>query len=440
MNQIDLEKLGIPTVTIVTGPFIGDAKASALGVGMPDMALVVVPHPMGGISLGAVHEKAEVAFPEILKAATQWKPGITELPRLKSPYPAEKFRLTGSYFEVNRLFFEKGWSNGLPIVPPTSELVEAMLKGTSHLPDEVLWEVPPRCGILTIELVAVHAVMAGCKPEYMPVLLAALDGLRSDKMSWRSAATTTHPSSPLIIVNGPIRKELDIAYGTGAAGGWYHPNVSIGYALNLICDIVGGAKPPNVDKTTLGYPGNIIATVIGENEDANPWEPYHVEKGYRKTDNILTVTVGGPSVNWQDHASPNIEQVMRIAADTVNYPGQDGSCYRTPDMGWGGDVFLILGEEFASLLKMEGWTKDAIRKFIFENGRHSIGQLQADCVKIAEKRLGRKVTPDTLVPACDNPEQIQIIVSGGMGKHSQYWPSCPGGPDHPIMVEIDAWK
>lgn len=440
MNQLDLEKQGIPTVTIATNEFVGDAKATALGLGVPDVPLVIVPHPMGGIGLDEIRAKADAAFPEILKVATQWQPPETVVPLAKSPYPAETFKFTGTFEDVQRMFFERGWSMGLPIVPPTLELVQATLKGTSHRPDEVLWEVPPRGGVLTVELVAVHAAMAGCKPEYMPVLLAAIDGLRSDKMSWRSATTTTHPNSPLVIVNGPIVKELGIGYATGAAGGWYLPNVCIGYAISLITDIVGGSKPPDADKSSLGYTGNMIATVIGENEDANPWEPYHVEKGYKKTDNIVTVTVGGPPVNWQDHTSPTIRQVLMVVADTVNYAGQNGSVYRTPSAGSGGDVFLILSPEFARLLEEDGWTKDSIRKFIWENGRHPIAQLQGGSQAIAEKWLGTKVTPDTLVPAASVPEQVQIIVAGGMGKQGQYWPTCPGGPDHPIMVRVDAWK
>jgi hypothetical protein len=440
VNQIDFEKLGIPTVTIVTSEFVGDAKASALGVGMPDMCFVVVPHPMGGISREAIRAKADAAFPDILKAATTWRPTVTELPPPKLPYPAETFKFTGDYEDVYKLFWDRGWTPGLPIVPPTTEAVQAMLKGTSHKPDEVLWEVPPRGGILTVELAAVHAVMAGCKPEYMPVLLAAIAGLRSDKMSWRSATTTTHPDGPFIMVNGPIAKELGIASGTGAAGGWYLPNVSIGFAINLIGSIVGGAKPPDARKSTLGWQGKMIATVVAENEDGNPWEPYHVEKGFKKTDNVVTVTVGGPPVMWQDHTSPTMKQVLMVVAATVNYAGQNGSCFRTLGPGSGEDVFLLLNPEFADLLKKDGWTKDSIRKFIWENGRNPISQLQGGSDQIAEKILGVKVTPQTLVPAAKDPSQVQIIVVGGPGKQGQYWPTCPGAPVHPIMVKIDDWK
>jgi hypothetical protein len=241
-------------------------------------------------------------------------------------------------------------------------------------------------------------------------------------------------------VNGPIAKELGIASGTGAAGGWYHPNVSIGYAINLIGDIVGGSKPPDADKSTLGWQGNMIATVLAEDEDANPWDPYHVEKGYKKIDNIVTVTVGGPPVNWQDHSSPTIKQVLMVAAATVNYTGQNGTVYRTMGGGSGENVFLLLNAEFADLLKKDGWTKDSIRKFLWENGRNPISQLQGGADKIAEKVLGIKVTAETLVPAAKVPEQVQIVVVGGAGKQSQYWPTCPGAPADPIMVKIDAWK
>lgn len=440
MNQLDFEKLGIPTVTVATEPFMDDAKTSARGVGVNDMAFVVLSHPMGGIPREDIRKKADLAFDEILKSATQWKPKAAGAVESKKAYPAARFKFKGTNAAVNKLFFEKRWAPGLPIVPPTPELVAEMLKGTSHRPDEVLWEVPPRGGILTVELVATHAVMAGCKPEYMPVLLSIIEGLKSDKMSWRSATTTTDPNGLFVIVNGPIVKKLGIAYDTGAAGGWYLPNVSIGYAINLIGDIVGGSKPPDSDKSTLGYPGNIIATVVGENEDANPWDPFHVEKGFKKTDNVVTVYVGGPPVKWQDHYSSDMGQVLKVVADTVNYAGQNGSAYRVPRQGWGGDVFLVLNREFAALLKQQGWTKDSIRKFLYVNGRHRLSDLQVGCKVDAENFLKRPPEKDELVPAASTPDQVQIIVVGGEGKQGQYWPTCPGGADHPVMTQIDKWN
>ena len=119
------------------------------------------------------------------------------------------------------MFIDRGWSEGIPIVPPTPDKVAEMLKGTTRKPDEVVWVVPPRKGVLTVEMVATHAVMAGCKPAYMPVILAALDAMKEPALAWSSLTTTTHPNGPLIIVNGPIAKEIGLASGRGAAGGGY---------------------------------------------------------------------------------------------------------------------------------------------------------------------------------------------------------------------------
>jgi hypothetical protein len=173
VDQLNLERLGIPTVTVSSSEFIGLAKDTAIGQGAADMSFVVVPHPMGMIPLGEIRKKAEMVFPEIMRMATEWKPE-PKLPPVKPVYPVERLTLEGDIEEINRTLFDKGLSLGLPIIPPTPERVEKMLKGSTRRPTEVLGMVPPRMGALTVEVVAIHAVMAGCKPEYMPVLIAAL--------------------------------------------------------------------------------------------------------------------------------------------------------------------------------------------------------------------------------------------------------------------------
>src|SRR5271157_6482533 len=164
--------MGIPTVTITTTEFVDLAKDTAMSQGVPDAPFVVVPHPMGMIPEAEIQKKAENAFAEIVKTATLWKPS-GKLPEMKPAYPTERVTFRGSAEELNSLFFTKGWSLGLPLVPPTPDRVKEMLKGTSLKPDYVIGKVPPRMGALTVELAAAHAVMAGCKPEYMPVLIAA---------------------------------------------------------------------------------------------------------------------------------------------------------------------------------------------------------------------------------------------------------------------------
>jgi len=235
-----VEQLGIPTVTIATTEFLSLAKDTALSQGAADTCFTVVPHPMGMIPLEEIRKKAEEAFPEIFRAATEWKPSpAATLASAKTPYPAERFKFKGTWADVNKLYYEKGWSLGLPIAPPTSERVAEMLKGTTRSPQEVIGTVPPREGVLTVELVAAYAAMANAKPEYMPVILAAAEAMVDPKHGWRGSTTTTNPVAPLLLVNGPIVRELGIQYSTGALGGGpnSHPNISIGHAINLVGDV-----------------------------------------------------------------------------------------------------------------------------------------------------------------------------------------------------------
>jgi len=175
VDQLNIEKLGIPTVSIATTQFAGLAKLVARAEGMQNACFVQVPHPLGMLPQAEVEAKAERAFPSILKALTEWEPPAPVEAVKKDPYPAETFELTGGIGYVNQCFLENRWSLGLPLLPPTPESVAEMLKGTSRNPADVLGQAPPRMGTLTVELAAVHAVMAGCRPEYMPLLLAALD-------------------------------------------------------------------------------------------------------------------------------------------------------------------------------------------------------------------------------------------------------------------------
>ena len=200
-------------------------------MGVADMAFVVVPHPMGGIPLPEITQKAKDAYPLMVKAAIDWKPTVT-MPAPKPVYPAATFSFKGSQGDVNDLFFDKGWSLGLPINPPTTEKVAAMLKGTTRKPDEVLGQLKPRMSSLTVELVAVAGVMAGCKPEHMPVLIAISEAMLDPKANWVGVATATGSVGALIVVNGPIAKEIGIASGQGAATRGHYANAAIGYAVN----------------------------------------------------------------------------------------------------------------------------------------------------------------------------------------------------------------
>jgi hypothetical protein len=418
--------MGFPTVTIATSEFISLAKDTALGNGAADMSFVIVPHPMGMISLPEIRKKAETAFPLILKAATEWKPEA-KLPPMKPVFPAGKFQVDGTIEEVNRVFFEKGLSLGLPILPPTLQRVEKMLKGTKRKPDEILGLVPPRMGALTVELVAIHAAMAGCKPEYMPVLLAALEALLDPKANWRGLTTTTATSAVLVIVNGPIIYEIGLASRQGAAGAEHRANASIGYAINLIADIVGGSKPPTPDKSTLGGPGDFVCWIFGENQLELPkgWSPYHVDAGFHNTESVVTVMGIYPPVDNIDHWSVTPQEHVNWWAHLV-----------TPLMSIGGPCgdaqmeqphMVALGPEHAQLLAEAGWTKDQFKKAFWEKARIPFSAWPKGCpnTDLLVKKFG-PVAPDTLIPITLKPDELRIVIAGGAGKHSHFFPPFPG--------------
>lgn len=391
---------------------------------------------MGMLKLDEIRAKADAAFPDILKMATQWKPTGAKLAAAKPVYPAEVIDFEGTEADVNDLFFKNGWSLGVPVIPPTPERVAAMLKGTSHKPDEVIGLIPPRVAAVTVELVATHAVMAGCEPEQLPILLAVASTLASE--DFRSSTTTTHPNAPFVIVNGPIRDKAGIAYEDGAAGPEYRANVCLGLAINSIGDVIGGSKPPDGDKSTLGWPGNTIASVIGENEAANPWGPLSVEKGFKKDENVVTVQLWSdiPS-NINDHDSTIGEDLLRVIASDMRRVGQNSRFMSN------GDVILILSPEHAATIYNDGWkTKDQIREYLWENARNPLrtfpggGTLAKYGVELVSKGLGVQATLDTLVPIVAKPEFIQIVVAGGAGKHSQYH----GGSGRMIHIPLSEWE
>lgn len=425
-DQIELEKMGIPTITVATAEFMSLARDTAFREGVFDFCLFILPGPIGRISTTEIRKKAEDVFPEILKLTTEWKPS-SKLPPIKLTYPAERMEFKGRVEDVERLFIDRGWSIGLPIVPPTPERVTQMLKGTLRKPEEFVGLVPPRMGVLTVELVATHAVMAGCRPEYMPVLIAALEALLDPKANWKMVATTEATTSALVIVNGPIVKELGIAYSEGAAGAGHPANASIGYAINLISDIVGGSLPPSVDRSTLGGPGDFVCWIFGENEDMLPkgWEPYHVDRGFNKSDSVVTVMGIYPPVDNGDRWSTTPEEHINWWARLVTpLLSTGGAC-------WGSQMeqnhIVGLCPEHARLLAEAGWTKDQFNKAFWEKARIPFSSWPKACSEkeALEKKLG-PITPDTQIPITFSPEGFQVVMAGGVGMHSHFFAPIPG--------------
>lgn len=428
-----MEKLGIPTVTVATSAFIDLARSTMSGYGAPDMAFVVVPHPMGGIKLEEIQAKADAAFDDIVAAATQWQPSSLEAPPAKPPYPAETFTLTGTLDDVIAFYYKNGWTDGLPIVPPTPERVAEMLSGTSHKPDEVIGLVPPRMGVLTVELVAVHAVMAGAKPQYMPVLLAAMEALLDPAHEFRAATTTTNPCAPILVVNGPVRDDLGIQYGTGALAPspYSEPNATIGRALNLIADVIGGSKAPSPDKSTLGFPGS-YTMVLGENEEANPWHvPLNVQMGWPAGSNTVGVFEVRSFVNFNLHNPNTAEGLLHPMARTIGLVA--GLAENGIECGEDARKLLVLSPEHAATIHGDGWTLDQVKQYLFENSYVSMSDY---LIRNNGKAPRCRADQDPLT-VTSRPEDFLVIVAGGEGKHSVYLETTRYVP---VVKSIDAWR
>lgn len=177
--------------------------------------------------------------------------------------------------EINDLLYERNWTDGLPVIPPTESRVKRMLEGVNKEPDEVIAFLPPLQGEATVAKIAVNAVMAGCKPEYMPILIAAIQAMSEPILNLGALQTTTNPCAPLMMINGPIRNDVGLNSCAGVLGPGVRANATLGRAVRLILLNIGGARPGGLDKATQGQPGK-YTFCIAENEEENPWEPLHV--------------------------------------------------------------------------------------------------------------------------------------------------------------------
>ncbi len=406
----------------MTSDFAGLAKVVAGAEGAPDICFVAVPHPLGMISRERVIKKAHDAFSKIIDLSTGWQPP-SKPEEAKAVYPAERFEFDGTLAGMSKLFLNREWSLGLPFVPPTPDQVEDMLKGTTRKPEEVIGQVPPRMGTLTVELAAVNALMAGCLPDHMPVLIAAVEALLDPRVNWRGALATTGTSQTVVIVNGPAVRELRIACEQGAAGKGHHANVAIGYAINLIAYNAGGSRPPSVDKSTLGSPADIVCWVFGENEDAVPegWKPLHVERGFRELDSVVTVLSSYPPIDQLDHWSNTPAEHMTWWKHVISpLLGVSRGAELSP--------IVALGPEHAELLALAGWSKADFTRALQQETRIPLSAWPADCREMIASVASNlePISQESLMPIVLRPEQFLVVIAGGVGKHSHYFSPFSG--------------
>jgi hypothetical protein len=411
--QLGIEKMGIPTVTIVTNEFMGLARSTMKSQGAPDMAMTEIQHPVGGIKKDEVEAKAKTIIDDLIRKATSWKPAESVSTAQETYYPAKTVKLRGTYDDVNEFYLKQRWTDGFPIIPPTPEKVKAMLAGTSAAPDKVIMKIPPREGGLTVEGIAINAVMAGCKPEYMPVLVSAFELISKAydrKWDLRQTQVTTNPASIMLIVSGPIAKEIGVNSGAGLLGPGYHANATIGRAFQTILRNVGGAHSPSPNQATHGQSGE-FTMCIAESE-SNPWGPIRTQLGLKKEDDAVIAFPIFQRRNVNDHWNTTGKGILTNIA-------QEMAVVENPMLRLSG-IVLLLGPEHASTIVKDKWDLANIRRFLYEWGRVPLSRFtpSGSGWAVIPKWIAEAPEATSMVPVVDKPEDITIGVAGGAGKHS----------------------
>ena len=318
---------------------------------------------------------------------------------------------------INRLYRERRWSDGLPVVPPTVERVERMLRHTRRSREEVVARVAPGFGAATVERIAINAVLAGCDPEALPALIAATEAVVEPQFNLQGIQATTNPVAVWVIVNGPAAQRLGVNATFNCLGQGAWANATIGRALRLVLQNIGGALPGEMDRATQGQPGK-FTFCCAENEAANPWEPLHVERGYGRGASTVTVVGAEGTMNMNTHTK-DAGELLRAFAETMMHPPSNDYCH-------GGEPWLALGPEHAEILSRAGLSKAEVKRRLWEGSKMPAGRMTGkDLLRVQDSRgaeLG-KIGPDTLLPVSHRPEDIHIIVAGGPGTHSTYIPS-----------------
>jgi hypothetical protein len=316
--------------------------------------------------------------------------------------------------EAMELCYAKGWTDGLPVVPPTEERIGAMLKAAGLEPDKQIAFIENRQVSVTAEKVAINAVLAGCKPEYMPVITAAVEALADPLYGYHGPATSTGGSAVFMVVNGPIARELDMNCGDNLFGPGWRANATIGRAVRLIMRNTIGTLPGILDRSSLGHPGK-YTFCIAENETESPWPPLHVERGFTREQNAVTVLAALGVHQFSNGLSSTPEGVlttlcaqMRISAGTARQP----------------QYALVFAGEHMAIMTKAGWTRDDVTRFCFEHTKISLAELKR--IKLKDGDIGTE-DETTLLSLVHTPQDFLIIAAGGRaGVQSAYIPGWGG--------------
>ncbi len=447
--MVVIEKAGKPTAAIVAKGFDRDAMVSARAFGLPWFRYALVPEVLTGLSPERIEEHVTNAFDQIVQVLTTNSNG-EGLPAVADARAADRLKVEGTdrydaFEAMNSLFMENEWGDGFPLIPPTPEKVEWMLKGTTRDHQDVVTVLPPGLRYATVEKIAINAVMAGCEPSHLPILMAACEALPGFGSTARVLTMSTSPNAPLLMINGPISGEIGFNSGRCALGPGSpsRHNVAVGRAFRLVLMNVGNAYPARMDMDTIGS-SRKFSMCFAENEEESPWAPYHTDLGFDKDESTVTIfdTIGEEDVddltNWESErvldsfaaACSNVP-----ARYVVNFFDQEKPTDR---------ILLAMCPEHANICGKEGWSKRSVREYV-----HNYARMNARVAMC----WGRK-TPELFRPewrwlldrseseleqialqVLENADLYDVAVVGGPAGKSMVFHALCGGPSTVLIKD-----
>jgi hypothetical protein len=434
----------------VSGRLEGDAAESARVFGMPDLQYVVVPWIYRNLDATRVLEQTDGAIDAVVHELTTVRQSGNHRGEA-----ADRERFKGcdrleALEQMNEEFHLRDWGDGYPLLPPTLEAVERLLKGTCLPRDHVLCDLPPGWGLATIEKVAINSAMAGAKPEQMPVILAALKALsKLDPETARHVLMSTGSHASLLVVNGPIAKELGInARAAMGPGRENRVNLTIGRSYTLCLKNIGHWYPGLLDMDTVGSVRK-FTVCVAENEEASPWEPFHVEKGYRKEESVVTLMATRGEIDVIDQGNTNPERVLMNIAFNCTIGQKDLRHGANSEIGR--RILLMVPPDPARIISEGGFSKQAAKEFIHFHARKSLlhtlayvplRSTEGDLRWLPRhwrwlRDLSDNQLDQILEPVVDRADRYDLFCVGADRAKFQI---MPGGPCGPSMENIDQYR
>ena len=342
---------------------------------------------------------------------------------------ARPIDIDGSAAAVNDYFEAQEWTDGLPIIPPTEDLVSAFIEAAGVPGEYEVAVVPPLDGRATVEKIAINAVMAGCRAEYMPVILAAVEAMCDERFNLGPVQATTNGAGVAVIINGPVRHQIKLNCSRNCLGPGTRSNATIGRAVRLIMLNLGGGRPEVVDKAVLGFPGK-YTLCFGEIEEESPWDPLHVDRGFVREDSVVTVASVNSALNILTANLSDAEDKLAFLGDPLNVRGTNNVCVGS------GETVVVITSGDAQVLASAGFSKADVQQYLYANSGIPEKEIPA---KLERRQRIAAVTSNGIVRQVRRPEDIMIVVAGGPEPyHAMVMPTFGHSWSASARVRMDA--